>query len=296
MKKELQADLALILVAASWGASNYMITLCEEWMGPLCLNAWRFGVASLIVCLLGFKHLLKMNLVTLKYAFGMGVFLAGCYISVNYGVVQTTISNSGFFCGLSVIFIPFGEWICFHKRPERKVFLVVIIATIGVFLMSMKGDFSFNTAHLRGDLLCMFCALSYTFNVLICDKALLDKRCSAYNLGAVQLVITFIICGLGTATLESFVIPSSKAIIAIALFLGIFCTGIPFIVQPIAMQYTSGTKVGVIFTLEPVLCAIIAFFLVGERLSPINYIGMFLLLVCILAMEIDFSEFAKKKQ
>ncbi len=294
MKKELQADLALIFVAASWGASNYMISLCRQLMGPICLNAFRFGIAALIVCAFGYKHLKKLNFTTLKYAMGMGIFLTFCYIFVNIGIMHTTISNSGFYCGLTVLFIPVLEWLFFRKKPDTKLFLVLVAVVIGVFLMSMRGDFSFNTANLKGDLLCMCCALSYAFNVIICDIGLKDERCNAYNLGAVQLVITFILCTLGTLSFESFIIPDDKLILGIIIFLGVFCTGLPFIVQPIAMQYTSGTKVGIIFTLEPLLCAVFAFFLAGERLSFFNYIGMLLLLAGIIFMEIDFKEIKKK--
>lgn len=52
------------------------------------------------------------------------------------------------------------------------------------------------------------------------------------------------------------------------LFLAIFCTGIAFIVQAVAQQYTSASHVGVIFSLEPVFAEIVVFFLAGEVLLP----------------------------
>ena len=67
----------------------------------------------------------------------------------------------------------------------------------------------------------------------------------------------------------------------------IFCTGLPFIVQPIAQQYTSAVHVGVIFTMEPVFASIVAFALAGERLLPRGYVGAVILLFAMLWMEID---------
>ena len=43
MRKDLQADGMLLLVALAWGASNYLISICLTEMGPLTLNMLRFS-------------------------------------------------------------------------------------------------------------------------------------------------------------------------------------------------------------------------------------------------------------
>lgn len=57
---------------------------------------------------------------------------------------------------------------------------------------------------------------------------------------------------------------------ASALFLGIFCSGICFIIQSVEQQFTTVSHAGLIFTLEPAFSAVFAFFLLGDpRLSRV---------------------------
>ena len=66
--------------------------------------------------------------------------------------------------------------------------------------------------------------------------------------------------------------------------------------QPVAQQYTTASHVGVIFALEPVFAAIVAYFFAGEVLSFKAYIGATLMLASIFIMEIDFKKFKVKKK
>ena len=78
--------------------------------------------------------------------------------------------------------------------------------------------------------------------------------------------------------------------------LAVFCTGIAFIVQAVAQQYTTASHVGVIFTLEPVFSGIVAFFFAGEILLPRAYAGAFLMLAGLFFMEFDVKGLLKKQQ
>ena len=53
---------------------------------------------------------------------------------------------------------------------------------------------------------------------------------------------------------------------------------------------SSPSRVALIFTLEPLFSAIIAFFLAGERLSPQAYLGAALMFVSLLLMQVDLGK------
>ena len=84
-------------------------------------------------------------------------------------------------------------------------------------------------------------------------------------------------------------LPQSAGCWMSLVFLALFCTGIAFIVQAIAQQYTTATHVGIIFALEPVFAGIVAFLFAGERLLPRAYFGALLMLVSIIMMEVDIK-------
>ena len=62
-------------------------------------------------------------------------------------------------------------------------------------------------------------------------------------------------------------LPSNGTIWGSVIFLSVFCTGVAFIVQAVAQQYTAAAHVGIIFTLEPVFAAVVAYFFLQEKCS-----------------------------
>ena len=78
--------------------------------------------------------------------------------------------------------------------------------------------------------------------------------------------------------------------------LSIFCTGMAFIVQALAQQYTTAAHVGVIFCLEPVFNSVVAFFVAHEVLTVQAYLGGILLVASLLVMEIDFSRWTSGRE
>ena len=287
MKQELKADLMLIAVALLWGSSNFFVTLCQEELTSSTIIMLRFILGSLVIAAVGWKKLRQTNLTTVKWAFFMGIFLCINYYFCTICLEYTTISNAGFLCGLMVVFTPLAEWLFFRKRPDRKLFFVLVICIIGFFLMTMKGDFSINRETLPGDLLAICCSISYTVNILITDRATRRPDTDAFNLGAWQIFFTAIFGTIVTFLFSQPALPQRTDVMIGIFFLGAICTAFCFVVQPVAQQYTTGVHASLIFTLEPVFCAIIAFFIAGERLYPTNYFGMFLLLAGVLIMEVD---------
>ncbi|MBR4992284.1 MAG: EamA family transporter, partial [Clostridia bacterium] len=56
-------------------------------------------------------------------------------------------------------------------------------------------------------------------------------------------------------------------------------------VQTVQQQYTTASHVGLIFTLEPLFSAIVAYFLADEVLLPRGYVGAALMLASLVIME-----------
>ena len=91
-------------------------------------------------------------------------------------------------------------------------------------------------------------------------------------------------------------LPQTGGCWASMIFLSIFCTGIAFIVQAVAQQYTTATHVGIIFALEPVFAGIVAFLFAGERLLPRAYAGACIMLLSLIIMEVDVGKLFKRRR
>ncbi|MBQ8562267.1 MAG: DMT family transporter, partial [Firmicutes bacterium] len=172
--------------------------------------------------------------------------------------------------------------------------VAVFMCFVGIALLTLKDDFSINMANLKGDLLCAMCGVAYAIDLLLTEKAVAHEEVNPYQLGVFQLGVTGL-CNLVLAFItETPHLPSEPNIWAAVAFLSIFCTGVAFVIQPIAQQYTTASHVGVIFALEPVFAGIVAFVLAGEVLTGKAYVGAALMVASIFVMEIDFSGLKKK--
>ena len=284
----------LILVTLCWGISYYLMDVALSDMDPFTLNAHRFLGAFAVAALLSWKKLVNVNKTTLKYSVLVGVALVFVYIGATFGVKYTTLSNSGFLCALTVIFTPIIGFIFLRQRLSRKMLIAVLMCFVGIALLTLKDDFSINMANLKGDLLCTMCGVAYAIDLLLTEKAVAHEEVDAFQLGVFQLGVTGV-CNLILAFLvETPHFPTEPSIWGAVAFLSIFCTGVAFIVQPIAQQYTSASHTGVIFALEPVFAGIVAFVLVGEVLTAKAYLGAVLMVASIFVMEIDFTDLKRK--
>ena len=283
MNTQRKADLALVLVTMCWGISYFLMDLCLEEMDPFTLNAWRFLMAFFVAAILGFSKLKTVNRTTLKYSLYLGIALTVVYSTCTYGVRYTTQSNAGFLCAMSVVFVPLVTIFIKRVLPGKKIILVVLLCVTGIALMSLNEEMHMAS----GDILCLMCSFAYTFDLIITEHAVGRDDVDAFQLGVFQLLFTGIFMIVLAFIFETPCTPSSGMGWFGVCFLAIFCTGVSFIVQALAQQYTSATHVGVIFCLEPVFAGIVAYFLAGEILLPRAYLGAVLMLAGLLIMELE---------
>ena len=295
-KKKMQADLMLIVVTLCWGVSYYLMDISLADMDPFTLNAHRFLGAFFIAAALTWKKVKNVNKITLKYSVLVGISLVFVYIGATFGVKYTSLSNSGFLCAMTVVFTPLISRVVLKEKQDRKVLVSVLMCFIGIAFLTLKDDFSINMGNLKGDLLCLMCAFAYAIDLLLTEKAVSYKEVNAYQMGVFQLGVTGVCNFVLALIFEQPHFPTTTTVWGAVLFLAIFCTGVAFVVQPIAQQYTTAAHTGVIYALEPVFAAIVAVVFAHEFLSPKSYFGAFLMVASVMVMEIDFGSIRKKKK
>ena len=295
-KKKMQADLMLIVVTLCWGVSYYLMDISLADMDPFTLNAHRFLGEFFIAAALTWKKVKNVNKITLKYSVLVGISLVFVYIGATFGVKYTSLSNSGFLCAMTVVFTPLISRVVLKEKQDRKVLVSVLMCFIGIAFLTLKDDFSINMGNLKGDLLCLMCAFAYAIDLLLTEKAVSHKEVNAYQMGVFQLGVTGVCNFVLALIFEQPHFPTTTTVWGAVLFLAIFCTGVAFVVQPIAQQYTTAAHTGVIYALEPVFAAIVAVVFAHEFLSPKSYFGAFLMVASVMVMEIDFGSIRKKKK
>lgn len=290
VSKQWKADLALILVTLFWGVSYYLVDLSLTELPEMTLNASRFVLAFVILAVIFRKRVFAASRATLKYSLYVGVLLVFVYAGSTYGIARTSLSNAGFICALPVVVTPILDFIFNRRRPEKRLGIALIMCTVGLAMLTLNENFGINV----GDALCLLCAVSYGADMIVTDRAVQQEDVDPLALGVIELGIAGVIMTVIAFVTEQPVLPQTPAVWGSVLFLSICCTGVAFVVQSVAQQYTSATHVGLIFTLEPVFSGIVAYFVANERLLPRGYVGAVLMLLSLIVMELDWKKLRKK--
>ena len=167
MDHQRRADLMLLLATSFWGISNCLTAICLRDMQPLTLNAFRFITAFLVLGFVFRKNLRRVSRVTVKYSILVGLSLVIVYTSLTYGVMYTSVSNAGFIGALSVVTTPILEFIVYHKKPEKKFGVSMILCLIGLALMTLNETLK----PAFGDIICLFAAVFYSVDLMVTEKA-----------------------------------------------------------------------------------------------------------------------------
>lgn len=292
MERRKRADLMLLLATALWGASTCLTAICLRELGPLTLNAFRFLSAFLVLGTVFYKRILHASRDTLKYSVIVGLCVVVIYLGATYGVLYTSVSNAGFIGAMTVLFTPVLEFIVFRKRPDKKFSIALVLCLTGIALLTLNESLR----PALGDLLCLLVPSFYAINLMVTERAVAKPTVDPIALGVCQTAVTGTVMLLLSFFFEAPRLPQSPEIWAAALFLGIFCSGVCFVIQSVEQQFTTASRASLIFTLEPVFSAIFAYFLLGERLSVRGYIGAVLMLASLVFMELDLPMLQKEKK
>jgi len=294
MNKGLRADMMLLVVVTCWGFSFYFTDVATGDMSAFNLNAFRFIVAFLVIGIIMFPKLRHISKPTIKWSIILGTILAMMYACMNIGVANTELSNSGFLCQLTVIATPILSAIIYKKSPGIKVFIVAFMCLVGIALLTLKDGFQINHANFKGDVFCLICGIVYAVQILATEKAITVKDVDPLQLSILEILTTGVISLVISLIFENPHLPTTTFTWVSALFLAIFCTGLAFVIQTLAQQYTTASHVGVILSLEPVIAGFVAYFFAGDILTPKAYLGAALMVAGVFIMEIDFESLMRK--
>ena len=292
MNRQRKADMMLVLATGFWGISNCLVAICLGDMQPLMLNAFRFLSAFLVLGTIFHKRVLHASRETLKYSVLVGLSLIAIYVGATYGILYTSVSNAGFIGAMTVIFTPLFEFVIYHKKPGKKLGFALVLCLIGMAMLTLNEALR----PALGDIICLLVPVFYAIDLMITERAVAKPEVDPLALGVCQTVVVGVVMLVLSFLLETPSLPGSPKVWAAALFLGIFCSGICFIIQSVEQQFTTASHASLIFTLEPVFSAIFAYFLLSERLTPRGYFGAALMLISLFIMELDLPALRKKDE
>ena len=290
MTKQRRAESLLVLTTAFWGVSYYLTRICLAEMGPLTLNAFRFLSAFAVLSLIYRKNLRALRWESAKWGVLVGLVLVIVYVAATYGVMYTSLSNAGFISCLAVLITPLIELAVFRKKPGGRLTLSLVLCTAGLALLTLGDGLRFAS----GDLICLLCSVAYASDIVITDRAVSRPQVDPVGMSVTEIGVTGGVFLALSLLFEQPRLPQTPAVWGAALTLGLFCSGMAFVIQTTQQRYTSPARVALIFTLEPVFSAAVAYFLADERLRPRGYFGAALMIFSLLLTQLPRREARRK--
>jgi drug/metabolite transporter (DMT)-like permease len=225
----------------------------------------RFSLAVIVMILIRPKVIRLLTKDLLLKGLGAGFILGVGYTLQTLGLARTGAAITGFITGLYVILTPLLSFLFFRDRLNWRIWIYVIMATVGLALLSLKG-----WSGGLGEVMVFFSAVFFALHIMALSKWSSGR--DVYAMTITQLTMCAIISGVASA-FEGYSAPPDAGVWTVIIFTAVFATAIAFMVQTWSQAHMSATKVAVILTMEVVFAAFFAVILGGERLGLRQSIG-----------------------
>lgn len=297
MKNKIKSDLLLILTALIWGSSFVAQRAGMEYIEPFTFNGIRnyIGFLVLIPVILVFSKketkkscaasvaTEKKNLIIGGLCCGIVLFIASSL--QQFGMVYTSAGKAGFITALYIVLVPIlGVFI--GKKVRPILWLCVLIAVIGLYLLTIKDGFSIS----KGDFLVLLCAFFFAVHILVIDH--FSPKVDGIKMSCLQ----FLVCGIiSTPLLFIFESPDWTAIINCwvpILYAGVLSSGVAFTLQIVAQRNADPTVTSLLLSLESVFAVLSGMLILQERLSPKEILGCIIMFTAVIIAQLP----AKKEQ
>jgi drug/metabolite transporter (DMT)-like permease len=275
-----RADRYLLAITLIWGSTFSVTKFALVDLPPLTLQGLRFTLAAIMVGIYTWKHIKTTSRRSLRAGLLLGLMLGLGFAFQTVGLLYTTASKAGFLTGTMVVFTPILQMVIERRRPTAGNGIGVIIVAVGLYLFTSPAGGAFNF----GDVLILICAVVFAFYIVYLDvftKERFDREIVFYQF-VVSAVIGFTAAPFFSHGVAELTISSVGAV----LYLAFFASTIAIFVQSKYQRETTPTKAAIIFTMEPVFAAAIAFLLLSETLSPMEATGAAIMFAGLLFSEL----------
>lgn len=290
-----KGEIALLTATLIWGATFTIIKNALHDVSPLVFISLRFTFAALILLPFLFKVLKGITKPVLLGGTLLGILYFLGFSTQTIGLNYTSATKSGFITGTFVIFTPLLQIIIERKFPSFGSVMGIILSVTGLILLSSSGTSvlsvfteigeNFNI----GDFFTLLCA--FFFSLYVVYLHIISKKFDYKPLVFLQIAVTGIlgvlaafflaVFGLETPHLEI----TTNLIFAVG-YTSILATIITTIIMTKYQKLILPTRAGIIYALEPIFSAIVAFFVLNEKISNFGLIGGALIFSGLLVSEL----------
>lgn len=203
-----------------------------------------------------------------------GAFFALDLALYNTAVLRTHAATAALLGNLTPIFVGFGTWLFFHRRPERAFWSGLLLALAGCAAI-VSGDAGEHAGPARisvtGDVLAATAALFFAGYLMTTERVRTGMDTLTFNVLAVagSAATLLVICVMDGDRLTGYSMRTWGALLA----LGLFSQLGAYLALVYALGHLPATITSVGLLAQVPLTAVLALVLLGEPLSTVKIVG-----------------------
>lgn len=272
-----QAEILMALIILSRSTSYAMTKVGLQELGVFNLLGFRFLLAFLLLVPLFFRDLMKISAVTLFKGMILGAVATLVMATEVTGLKTADASTAAFLENTAVVFVPVFEAVIRRRFPQRNVIISVIIAMIGIALLTLREG-SFRPS--AGEIFCLIAAMLYACAIILTERMSHTEK--PLIIGVLQVGFMGTFCMILSAMNETVIIPRELSTWYTLLALTVICTCFGFAFQPLAQSQLTSERAGLFCAIGPAGGALTGWVFLGENITAAGIIGM----ICILCVVI----------
>ena len=281
----------LFLTAFIWGTAFVAQSVGMDHIGPFTFNAARSlvgGVALIPVVLVSDRFKTpqrrqeeKANRKTLLLGgLSCGVALGVASSLQQVGIQYTTVGKAGFITALYIVIVPILG-LFFRKKVGVKLWISVVIAILGLYLLCMSGSLKLEL----GDFLVLLCAFAFSVHIMVIDY--FSPKVDGVKMSCIQFFVAGILSGILMLASEGAPDPPAVALSWMPiLYAGVLSSGVAYTLQIVGQKGVNPTIASLVLSLESVISALAGWVILHQNMSGREVLGCVLMFAAIILAQL----------
>jgi drug/metabolite transporter (DMT)-like permease len=300
--EERTASLALLLATFFWGAAFTWAKAAGERvlhdaglppgaaLGPMLVLGWRFILAGVLWTVLFPKARRGWSMASVRRTLIISVPLGAGMISQHLGLDRTSEAVAAFLTSLTIIFVPLLMTIALRRPPAPSMWIGVVTAGVGIYLMTGPTPEGFG----RGEVFGLLAAFLFSFYILAVNALMPQDDPMRMTAGQ------FFVAGFISLGACLFVQGGSRIMLSPQMATLVFSKHVVIdlgllVVVPTLGAYgllnyfqprIDATRAALIYMVEPIFASAFAWYMTGRGLETAGLIGAALILLANLVVEL----------
>jgi drug/metabolite transporter (DMT)-like permease len=249
-RQVLVADTALFSIAVLWGFNFVVIKDVIDRVDPMLYIMLRYIVAFAIFAALVPRSLTRSRRPDWVMGAILGAFYLTALVVQTIGLQYTTPGKSGFITGLNVAMVPFLFWLVAGRSPGWTQILGAVVATVGLGVLSLRGDLTMSW----GDALSLLGALFYALHIL--TMGFFAPKVPPATLAVTQMAASAVLASAIAPFTAEITLDLPWQVWAAVVWTAVSGTIYAFFLQSWAQRRTTSTHAAVLLCLESVFSAL----------------------------------------